>query len=552
MHHPSLSSESSVVNLLPLHLRARPLLAVLFAGLLAVGLPIAGAARATASTVDWVDGADTQHCLQDDRGAALTQLAEDKWCQPIPSCHEYDGNNPKYKGRIVHGSASNGIWQGAADEVLYADDLPSDYNLTQPSPRPTTTPAPVRTPAPVTTRAPGATPTPVATRAPGRTPTPVATRAPGTTPAPGDPTSPPSTPERNPSWAPADPDADDLGIDPDEVIAEGAPSAPSTPTLTVDGSAVVVTWTPSADVDLDSVTGYVVQLSGDNRAEVDAATTTYTFTDLPDGFYRGAVRAVNDIGESAASTPSEPVTVGTPVASFVGTLTWAGDVAAGAHVTLTGTGYAPNADLDVELHSDPVWLTTVTTDGDGAFSADVTLPQDTPEGDHHFVVAHQGTLVSESPVTVAAAAPAGASAVAGQPTPEAAAETVPPFTGLVILSALAVGGVLLLVLHYSRGGSRRRAGKRAGVAAAVVPTAVPTAPLLATGPTNGPTNPPGVVTAPAGAASSAHAAATAALPPLPYGNPLITAFAPAGVGATPPARTTVGVHRTPEAAQPAR
>jgi hypothetical protein len=548
MHHLSPSSESTVVNLLPLHRRARPLLAVLFAGVLAVGLPIAGAARATASTVDWVDGADTQHCLQDDRGAALTQLAEDKWCQPIPSCHEYDGNNPKYKGRIVHDSASNGIWQGAADEVLYADNLPSDYNLTEPSPRPTATPAPVRTPTPVATRAPGRTPTPVATRAPGGTPTP----APRATPAPGDPTSPPSTPDRNPSWTPADPDADDLGIDPDEQIAEGAPSAPGTPTLTVDGSTIVVTWAPSADVDLDGVTGYVVQISGGNRAEVDAATTTSTFTDLPDGFYRGAVRAVNDIGESAASTPSEPVTVGTPVASFVGTLTWAGDVAAGADVTLTGTGYAPNADLDVELHSDPVWLTTVTTDGDGAFSAEVTVPQDTPEGDHHFVVAHQGTLVSESPVTVAAAAPAVDAAVdaagAEQATPKDAAETVPPFTGLVILSALAVAGVLLLVLHYARGGSPRRAARRAGASAAGVPAAVATAPIVATAPTTAPV----VANAPAGAAPSAHAAATAVLPPLPYGNPLITAFAPAGVGAAPPARSTVGVHRTPEATQPVR
>lgn len=493
------------MNLLP-HLTRSVRLAAAFGvvGVLTVGLPIAQASQAQAATVAWVDGGDDQPCLQDDMGAALTSLAEDKFCQPIPTCHEYDGNNPKYKGRIVQSSASTGIWQGNPGDVLYEDDLPSDYNLTTPtptkSPSPTKAPTPVKTPKPTKAPTPTKTPTGTTTKAPTQGLTiPTDTKTTGT------------TPTKTTTTTPTTP-TDDLGIDPDEKAVEGAPTAPGTPTLTVDGSSIVVTWEPSADVDLDSVTGYVVQLSGDNRAEVDADTTTYTFTDLPDGSYRAAVRAVNTVGESAASTPSEPVTLGTPVESVVGTLTWTGDVTPGATVTLAGAGYAANAALDIELHSDPVLLTTVTTDAAGAFSTDVVVPADAPEGAHNFVVAYQGTVISQSPVTVAAAAPV-APVTADKPVAATEpAETVPPITGLIILAALAAAGVLLLVTHYARGGSRRKASS---------------APAVAT---------------PAVAASPA---ATAVLPPLQLSTPTIPAFL-AGSSIASPARPASGALRAPE------
>ncbi len=490
---------------LQLHRRTRPLAAVFVVALLGLALPVAQASRADATSVQWVDGADDQHCLQDDRGAALTYLPEDKWCQPIPTCHEYDGNNPKYKGRIVHSSASTGIWQGAADEVLYEDDLPADYNLTptptkSPTPAPSRTPSPTKAPSPVT---PTPTKSPTPTTAPS--PRPGATAAPTAAPAPGATTAPGTTPP--PVAAPATPVTDDLGIDPDEQVVAGAPSAPGTPTLTVDGTTIVVTWEPSVDVELDSVTGYVVLLSGGNRAEVDARTTTHEFRDLPDGSYRAAVRAVNEVGESAASTPSEAVTIGTPVTAVVGELTWIGDVEPGATVALSGSGYAAGVQLDVELHSDPVLLTTVTTDEAGAFSTDVVIPQDVPAGEHHFVVAYQGQVVSQSAVTLAEAA---------TPSPETeqtSNETVPPLTGLVILGALAVAGVLLLASHYARGGGRR-----------VATTAAPTAPATPSAPATSATTPAAQVSSP----GTAHPA----LPPLQLDNPLLTAFAPTRVPVT--------------------
>jgi hypothetical protein len=509
------------VNLLrKLDLGARPLVSALFVGVVAIGLPIATASHAAASTVDWVDGGDDQMCLQDDMGAALTRLAEDKYCQPIPSCHEYDGNNPKYRGRIVHSSASTGIWQGASNEVLYEDDLPSDYYLTtsEPTkaPTPTATPTKPPTSAPTPSKAPTSAPTKAPTTTPTKTPTRTPTRAPSSAPKPGASTPAPGTktptgtnPTRGTTTGTSSTPTptEELGIDPAEQIAEGAPTAPDAPTLTVDGSAIVVSWKPSADVDLDSVTGYVIQLSGGNRAEVDAATTTYEFRDLPDGSYRAAVRAVNASGESAASTPSEAVRIGTPVASVVGTLVWTGDVSPGATVTVTGSGYAPVADLDLELHSDPVLLATVRTDEQGSFSTDVVVPADIPAGAHNFVVAYQGTVISQSPVSVVAA-PVAAPVVDATAETAAEPETVPPLTGLVILIALAVAGVLLLISHYARGRSHPVGAVAAAPQAAATTT---------------------------GGNTVAQTTPTATLPPLQLDNPLTTAFAPAS-GVASPAR----------------
>jgi hypothetical protein len=65
----------------------------------------------------------------------------------------------------------------------------------------------------------------------------------------------------------------------------------------------------------------------------------------------------------------------------------ASTVTAGNTVTVSGTGFAPGATLDVVLHSSPVTLTTVTTDPTGAFSVAVTIPAGTAAGAHTIDVA---------------------------------------------------------------------------------------------------------------------------------------------------------------------
>jgi len=502
------------VNLsLKLDRRARLLATFVAVSTVAIGLPVIHPGQAHASTVSWVDGGDDQPCLQDDMGAALSSLAEDKWCQPIPSCHEVPQDpkiNSKYYGKFIYDSASTGIWQGEAGGALYEDALPSDYYVSTSSPSPTsgTTKTPTSTSSSSSgTKSSSGSKSSTGTKSSG-------SKSSSSTKSSSTSKSSSSTSATSTGTTTSTSTTDDLGIDPEENVAEGAPTAPESPTLTVRGSSIVVKWKPSADVDLDGVTGYVIQLSGDNRAEVDADTTRYVFRDLPDGSYRAAVRAVNDAGESAASTPSDAVTVGTPVTSVVGTLTWTGDVSPGATVTLEGSGYAANVDLDIELHSDPVLLTTVTTDDQGSFSTDVVVPDDAPEGAHNFVVAYQGTTVSESPVTVVAAEPVVTAATDEATTTAAVTETVPPLTGLLILVALAIAGLVLLFAHFARGGSRRKT-----VAAGAGPS-------------------PEALTADT-------AAQTATFAPFQLNKPVIPAFAPAG--ATPPARPSSGVHRTPEA-----
>ncbi|WP_344296089.1 fibronectin type III domain-containing protein, partial [Rarobacter incanus] len=394
---------------------ARRAVSFVAAGVAGLAVTLAAAAPAQASSVEWVDGGDDSPCVQDDVGAALTKLDSSLWCQPIPGCYEYDGNNPKYKGRIVQPSASTGIWQGAASEVLYADALPTDYTLTSSgsgsagssgsgsgsSSTGSSGSAGSSSSSGTKSSASGSKKTSSSSGAAAKSSTSSTKKSTKKSAA-----STSTTTGSKSSTATGSTQADDdLTGGADEVATVGAPSAPGQPTLTVDGTSITVTWEASADVELDSVTSYTVQLSGGNKVSVAADTLTYTFTDLPDGSYRAAVRAVNDTGESVASTPSDAVVVGDPVDDVQGTLSWDGDVTPGGTVTITGAGYEPNTALVIELHSDPVTLGTVTTDAAGAFTLDAAIPADTPAGDHTFVVATDSDIITETAVTVIASAP---------------------------------------------------------------------------------------------------------------------------------------------------
>ncbi|WP_147543750.1 fibronectin type III domain-containing protein [Aeromicrobium massiliense] len=398
----------------------RWLLAVLISLVMVIGSQ-AVHVKADAAEVQWVDGADDSFCLNDDRGRALDALPAEAWCTPIPGCYQDDD------GVWVLPSRKTGIWQGDPKKVRYADEVKAE-------PKPTTP----------TTSAPKPS-----TSKPTKKPT---TERP-TSPKPGTPA--PST-DTTTTDAPAD-----LGVDEQEVAVTGAPTAPAAPVLTVKGKDVTVAWQATPDAELESVTGYVVRFTGAQPVTVDATTTTHTFTGLADGSYRAAVRAVNAAGESVSSPPSDPATVGTPVVDVKGTVAVEGELAPGASVTITGTGYAPNVpELALELHSDPVALGTVATDAQGGFTTTVTIPETVPVGAHQVVVLHEGQQVTASPVEVVAAA--GATDAATEETAAPVAERVPPHTGLAILAVLALAGIGSLVWHLATGRRRRRASGQTG------------------------------------------------------------------------------------------
>ncbi len=75
--------------------------------------------------------------------------------------------------------------------------------------------------------------------------------------------------------------------------------------------------------------------------------------------------------------------------------------APGGTVTVTGTGFAPNTTVTVELHPTAVALGTATTDDDGTFTATFTVPGDATAGDHQVVVS--GADVAGNPSTVSVA-----------------------------------------------------------------------------------------------------------------------------------------------------
>jgi len=417
--------------------------------------------QAKAADLDWVDGGDDQLCLQDDNGAALSH-PEIEQCAPIIGCETGESNGRAW----IRFPTRNGIWQPKGQFanylVLYGNEQP-----------PSTTPTPTT---PTASATPSASPTTPATSTPATPTTPGASTpaTPGAKPTKG--TKPGGKPTTSPTpgvTTPVASDAEDLGLDEDEEVAEGAPTAPAAPTIAVDGSDVTVTWAPTADAELEGVTGYTLRFSGTDPVETDATTTSHTFKGLADGNYRAAVRAVNEAGESPSSPPSDIATVGTPIAEVQGALTVEGDLTPGATVTVTGAGYAPNVpELVLELHSTPVQIGAVSTDQSGAFATTVSLPTDVEPGDHSIVVLYDGTEITSTPVQLVAAAGAATT------TDEAAApaETVPPQLGVLILAALAAVGFLALAWHFVSARRRRTVRTRTTAVHAATTTTVPATP----------------------------------------------------------------------------
>jgi len=81
-------------------------------------------------------------------------------------------------------------------------------------------------------------------------------------------------------------------------------------------------------------------------------------------------------------------------------------VAQGGTVSVSGSGFAPNEKVALELHSDVIVLGEATADAAGSFSTSVTVPGTAPVGDHELVAtgADSGRTAS-SALSVTAADP---------------------------------------------------------------------------------------------------------------------------------------------------
>ncbi|WP_395245482.1 putative Ig domain-containing protein [Agromyces sp. MMS24-K17] len=128
---------------------------------------------------------------------------------------------------------------------------------------------------------------------------------------------------------------------------------------------------------------------------LDLVGDTITGTPTEAGEFEVEITASNATGEGVARTFT--ITVDEPVLEL--TLeAGPGDAAAGAVVTVTGSGLEPGAGLDVTLFSDPIVLVDVAVAADGTIDLATALPASVPFGAHELRVTTTGP--DGSPVTL--------------------------------------------------------------------------------------------------------------------------------------------------------
>lgn len=90
------------------------------------------------------------------------------------------------------------------------------------------------------------------------------------------------------------------------------PAAPGAVSATASGTGVQITWSAPGDDGGSPVTGYEITLSGGHQVEIaDPDSRSTVFTRLKDGTsYTARVRAVNALGDSPWSAPTQPAVTG--------------------------------------------------------------------------------------------------------------------------------------------------------------------------------------------------------------------------------------------------
>jgi hypothetical protein len=138
----------------------------------------------------------------------------------------------------------------------------------------------------------------------------------------------------------------------------------------------------------------------------------------------------------------------------------------GGSLTVSGSSYQPGEGITIVLHSFPATVGTTTADPSGNFSTTVTIPSDTPLGNHTITAtgntsgttASAGILVATSSTSGAGGASSGSSG--GVASTGSSSGGSLAFTGADLAAtagvgaiALALGGMLVFA------GRRRRAAR---------------------------------------------------------------------------------------------
>ena len=153
----------------------------------------------------------------------------------------------------------------------------------------------------------------------------------------------------------------------------------------------------------------------------------------------GMVIAAASLGVAASAYPTgQSPTIATSAST----------VQQGGTLTVTGDHFTPNASATLSLHSAVVPLGTVSTDANGQFSAQITIPSSEPAGTHTIEALDNPTGdIAAATITVTAGGTGGGGGGGGG---GGVAET-----GVAVISIGAVGLVLLV-----GGGLMLMAGRR--------------------------------------------------------------------------------------------
>jgi hypothetical protein len=118
--------------------------------------------------------------------------------------------------------------------------------------------------------------------------------------------------------------------------------------------------------------------------------------------------AIDDADDLPPATSTTAGGTSTTAAGAVGCLDRA-SVAAGGSIAVCGDGFLAGEQVQVFLHSDPLFVTVLTADASGRASATVTIPAAAPSGSHRLELrgVSPGRSLMSSPITVTAAGGSG-------------------------------------------------------------------------------------------------------------------------------------------------
>jgi hypothetical protein len=231
--------------------------------------------------------------------------------------------------------------------------------------------------------------------------------------------------------------------------------APTHVVVTPGSSSYVVTWDAPTTSGTFPIAGYTVGWSGGERGgplcenvPVTAARRCVGAAVPGDDItvFVVAVDTKDNWGESSdpvsVGAVAAPVVPASPPASADRLVLPAGAtsaVAAGATMTLTGSGYLPNSTVSLIIYSTPQVLTTVVTDATGSFTATVTVPAGLQNGSHTLVASGVDPAGNVRYVTL----PVTVSGGTASKLPATGFDIVLPLTGGLL--AIAVGIALVFV-----------------------------------------------------------------------------------------------------------